>query len=129
MSSAPHDGHQVFSNGPAAPAMLPAYTWRRPAARPSSAARRTVRRLGARRVKTAEVPVIFDPEMAATLVRELGVNPAGVDIILHLRRRLLFLEGRMRENAGVGALFEFSIDKSRGAALLFEGRVVHVVIL
>jgi len=35
--------------------------------------------------------------MAAILVRELGVNPAGVDVILHLRRRLLFLEGRMRE--------------------------------
>ena len=35
--------------------------------------------------------------MAATLIRELGVNPAGVDIILHMRRRLLFLEERMRE--------------------------------
>jgi hypothetical protein len=37
--------------------------------------------------------------------------------------------GRMRENAGVGVLFEFGIDKSRGAALLFEGRAIHVVIL
>jgi len=35
--------------------------------------------------------------MAATLMRELGVNPAGVDVILHMRRRLLFLEDRMRE--------------------------------
>jgi hypothetical protein len=35
--------------------------------------------------------------MAATLIRELGVNPAGVDVILHMRRRLLFLEERMRE--------------------------------
>jgi hypothetical protein len=35
--------------------------------------------------------------MAATLIRELGVNPAGVDIILHMRRRLVFLEERMRE--------------------------------
>ena len=35
--------------------------------------------------------------MAATLIRELGVNPAGVDVILHKRRRLLFLEERMRE--------------------------------
>ncbi len=34
--------------------------------------------------------------MAATLVRELGVNPAGVDVILHLRRRLVCLEERMR---------------------------------
>jgi hypothetical protein len=35
--------------------------------------------------------------MAATLIRELGVNPAGVGVILHMRRRLLFLEERMRE--------------------------------
>jgi len=35
--------------------------------------------------------------MAATLIRELGVNPAGVEVILHMRRRLLFLEARMRE--------------------------------
>ena len=34
--------------------------------------------------------------MAATLVRELGVNPAGVEVILHLRRRLVCLEERMR---------------------------------
>ncbi len=36
------------------------------------AARRAVRRLGARQVKTAEVPVIFDPEMAASLVRHIA---------------------------------------------------------
>ena len=35
--------------------------------------------------------------MAATLIRELGVNPAGVEVILHMRRRLLFLEERVRE--------------------------------
>lgn len=34
--------------------------------------------------------------VAALLVRELGVNPAGVDVILHLRRRMLCLEGRVR---------------------------------
>lgn len=39
------------------------------------------------------------------------------------------LEGRLRGNAGVGQLFEFGIDRSRGAALLFEGQVVHVAIL
>ncbi|HVP31826.1 MAG TPA: hypothetical protein VMW35_21980 [Myxococcota bacterium] len=37
-----------------------------------------------------------DLRLAALLVRELGVNPAGVDVILHLRRRVLCLEGRMR---------------------------------
>lgn len=33
--------------------------------------------------------------VATVLVRELGVNPAGVDVALHLRRRLLCLEERM----------------------------------
>lgn len=35
--------------------------------------------------------------IAALLVRELGVNAAGAEVILHLRRRLLCLESRMRE--------------------------------
>lgn len=34
--------------------------------------------------------------LAATLVRELGVNAAGVDVILHLHRRMRCLEERMR---------------------------------
>lgn len=34
--------------------------------------------------------------VAVSLMRELGVNPAGVDVALHLRRRLLCLEDRMR---------------------------------
>ena len=37
-----------------------------------------------------------DLRLAALLMRELGVNPAGVDVALHLRRRLLCLEERMR---------------------------------
>jgi hypothetical protein len=36
--------------------------------------------------------------IAASLVRDLGVNPAGVDVVLHLRRRLLVLEERMSES-------------------------------
>jgi hypothetical protein len=35
--------------------------------------------------------------VTALLVRELGVNTAGAEVILHLRRRLLCLESRMRE--------------------------------
>ncbi len=42
-----------------------------------TAARRALRRLGARRVKTAEVPVVFDPETAASLVRALAGAAAG----------------------------------------------------
>lgn len=30
--------------------------------------------------------------VAASLIRELGVNPAGVDVVLQMRRRLLVLE-------------------------------------
>jgi len=41
------------------------------------AARRAVRRLGARQVKTCEVPVIFDSEMAASLVRHIAGAVAG----------------------------------------------------
>jgi PmbA protein len=41
------------------------------------AARRAVRRLGARQVKTAEVPVIFDPQTAAGLVRAIASAVAG----------------------------------------------------
>lgn len=33
--------------------------------------------------------------VAALLVRDLGVNAAGVEVVLQLRRRLLFLESRM----------------------------------
>ena len=38
-----------------------------------------------------------DLRVAASLMRELGVNPAGVEVALHLRHRLACLEGRMRE--------------------------------
>jgi hypothetical protein len=30
--------------------------------------------------------------VAITLVRELGVNPAGVEVVLHMRRRMLELQ-------------------------------------
>jgi len=35
--------------------------------------------------------------VATLLVRELGVNPAGVEVALHLRRRLLVLQRRLGE--------------------------------
>ncbi len=41
------------------------------------AAERTVRRLGARRVKTQEAPVVFDPETAASLLRHLAGAVSG----------------------------------------------------
>lgn len=41
------------------------------------AAGRALRRLGGRRVRTAEVPVVFDPLMAATLVRHIAGAASG----------------------------------------------------
>ena len=39
------------------------------------------------------------------------------------------VEGTFRGSAGVGRLFEFALDRHRGAALLFEGQAVHLAIL
>jgi PmbA protein len=55
------------------------------------AARRALRRLGARRVKTAEVPVIFDPETAASLLRHIAGAAAGPA----LYRQASFLLGKL----------------------------------
>jgi PmbA protein len=41
------------------------------------AARRAVRRLGGRKGETVEVPVVFDPETAASLVRSLAMAASG----------------------------------------------------
>jgi len=44
------------------------------------AARRVLRRLGARKVKTCEVPVIFDPETAGLLLRNLSAALSGYSL-------------------------------------------------
>jgi PmbA protein len=41
------------------------------------AARRALRRLGARKGATMEVPVVFDPQTAASLLRSIGVAASG----------------------------------------------------
>jgi PmbA protein len=56
-----------------------------------TAAKRVLRRLGARRVKTAEVPVIFDPETAASLLRHIAGAVAGPA----LYRQASFLLGKL----------------------------------
>jgi PmbA protein len=57
------------------------------------AARRALRRLGARRVATTEVPVIFDPDMAATLIRHIAGAASGPS----LYRQASFLVGKLGE--------------------------------
>jgi PmbA protein len=58
------------------------------------AAERALRRLGARRVKTAEVPVIFDPQTAASLLRHVAGALAGPA----LYRGASFLLGKLGES-------------------------------
>src|SRR4030095_2875725 len=48
-----------------------------PAAVGRTAASRALRRLGARKMKTVEVPVVFDPDTAASLVRSLAGAASG----------------------------------------------------
>ena len=57
------------------------------------AAERALRRLGARRVPTQQVPVVFDPEMAAGLIRTLASAASGYAIYKHAS----FLVGRLGE--------------------------------
>lgn len=62
-----------------------------PAAVGRTAARRALRRLGARKVRTAEVPVVFDPETAASLIRSIAGAASGPS----LYRRASFLLERL----------------------------------
>lgn len=55
------------------------------------AAARALRRLGARKARTAEVPVVFDPETAASLLRAFAAAASGPS----LYRRASFLVGRL----------------------------------
>lgn len=57
------------------------------------AAERAIKRLGARKIKTQEVPVIFDPEMAANLMRLLCGALSGSA----LYRGASFLVGKLGE--------------------------------
>lgn len=64
-----------------------------PVAVGTKAAERTLRRLGARRVKTQAAPVIFDPQMAASLLRHLAGAVSGSA----LYRKTSFLLGKLGE--------------------------------
>src|SRR5438874_9019504 len=65
-----------------------------------TAAARAVRRLGARKVKTVEVPVVFDPETAASLVRSIAGAASGPS----LYRRASFLLDRLRTKVAAPAV-------------------------
>ena len=62
------------------------------------AGRRVVRRLGARKVRTREVPVVFDAAVAGTLVRHVGQAVSGYA----LYQRASFLCDRLGERVASG---------------------------
>ncbi len=64
------------------------------------AARRACRRLGARKQATTEVPVVFDPETAASLVRALAVAASGPS----LYRGTSFLIGKLGDRLAPAAV-------------------------
>ena len=64
------------------------------------AARRVLRRLGARKVKTCEVPVVFDPDMAASLLRNLSAALSGYA----LYKGASFLAGKLGARIGSDCL-------------------------
>ena len=72
-----------------------------PTAIGKKAAERTLRRLGGRRVKTQEAPVVFDPQMAASLLRHLAAAISGSA----LYRKTSFLLGRLGEKIAAGGIW------------------------
>ncbi|MEW6737580.1 MAG: TldD/PmbA family protein [Acidobacteriota bacterium] len=60
------------------------------------AAARTLRKLGGRKVKTQQVPVVFDPLVAATLLGDLLQAVSGDTIV----RKASFLVGKLAEKIG-----------------------------
>lgn len=79
-----------------------------PAAIGKKAAERTLRRLGARKVKTQEAPVVFDPQMAASLLRHLAGAVSGSA----LYRKTSFLLGKLGEQIA-----------TRGASIIDDARI------
>jgi PmbA protein len=64
------------------------------------AAQRVLRRLGANKVKTCEVPIVFDPEMAASLLRNLASAISGYA----LYKGASFLTGKLGTQIGSSLL-------------------------
>jgi PmbA protein len=60
------------------------------------AAQRVLRRLGARKVRTCEAPIVFDPEMAASLLRNLASALSGYA----LYKGASFLVGKLGAQIG-----------------------------
>ncbi len=57
-----------------------------------------LRREGLFEEEWLEADATEELRVAASLIRELGVNPAGVEVVLHMRRRMLALEDMMESS-------------------------------
>ena len=57
-----------------------------------------LRREGLFEEDSVEPDTAEELRVAASLMRDLGVNPAGVEVVLQMRRRLLVLEERTAES-------------------------------
>jgi len=75
-------------------------TLEEPASVGRTAARRALRRLGGRKVKSVEVPVVFDPDTAASLVRSIAGAASGPG----LYRRASFLVDRLGKRIAAPAV-------------------------
>jgi hypothetical protein len=64
---------------------------------------------------TAPSPTASEPKLRATL--QALLTAAGSTV------------GTLRGNAGVGQVFEFAVERHRGAALAYEKTLVHAAIL
>jgi hypothetical protein len=53
---------------------------------------------------------------------------SSLSALASLLQRIAYAEGVTHGNAGEGGIFEFVVEHHRGSALIFEGRMVHVVI-
>lgn len=67
-----------------------------PASVGERAAQRVLRRLGGRKIKTCEAPIVFDPEMAASLLRNLASALSGYS----LYKGASFLAGKLGTQIG-----------------------------
>jgi PmbA protein len=75
------------------------------------AAERTLRRLGARKVATQSVPVVFDPDMAASLLRSLCGAVSGSAIY----RGASFLVGKLGQQVAAAGLTVVDDGRMPGA--------------
>jgi PmbA protein len=75
------------------------------------AAARALRRLGARQIETREVPVVFDPDMAGSLLRHLAAAVSGNA----LYKGMSFLTGKLGERIAPAFVHVHDDGTLRGA--------------